>query len=110
MRHEAALVNRHAAEIEPTRAGRALEEKRIGWAARLPRTAAELWGWLTGQEQTVILELLAYCVSQTVNAVQLPYPGFADSRGAWLVNRSKSREAPQKSSLHGPTWPAGQRR
>jgi ParB family chromosome partitioning protein len=70
---DAAILARHAAEIEPTRAGKALEDKRAFWASCLPQTAAELWGWLGGQNQTVILELLAYCVAQAVNAVQLPH-------------------------------------
>jgi ParB family chromosome partitioning protein len=70
---DASILVRHAADIEPTQAGKALEDKRAFWASRLPRTAADVWGWLSAQEQTVILDLLAYGVAQVVNAVQLPH-------------------------------------
>ena len=40
------------------------------WAERLPDRADALWGWCLAQEQETLLDLLAYCASRTVNAVQ----------------------------------------
>ena len=44
----------------------------------LPDDPDELWDWLLEQEQVVVLELLAFCVGQTVHAVPLAH----DSRNA----------------------------
>jgi ParB family chromosome partitioning protein len=43
------------------------------WAQRLPEKVDQLWDWLIEQPQHVILDLLAFVVAQTINAVQLPY-------------------------------------
>jgi ParB family chromosome partitioning protein len=43
------------------------------WAQRLPETVDQLWDWLIQQPQSVILDLLAFVVAQTINAVQLPH-------------------------------------
>jgi len=43
------------------------------WAQRLPEKVDQLWGWLIEQPQDVILELLAFVVAHTLNAVQLPH-------------------------------------
>lgn len=36
---------------------------------------ADFWQWLLDQEQAVVLDLLAFCVGQTVHAVQLHSDG-----------------------------------
>jgi ParB family chromosome partitioning protein len=41
-------------------------------AQRLPETVDQLWDWLL-QPQSIILDLLAFVVAQTINAVQLPH-------------------------------------
>src|SRR6516164_9558042 len=41
------------------------------WAPRLPEKIEQLWDWLIDQPQPVILDLLAFVVAQTINAVQL---------------------------------------
>jgi ParB family transcriptional regulator, chromosome partitioning protein len=73
------VLVRHEADLEPTRAGKALEEARGAWAMQLPRDPVDLWAWLLAREQSVVLELLAWCAAQTVNAVRLPHqhPGEA---------------------------------
>jgi len=43
------------------------------WAQRLPEKIEQLWDWLIDQPQPVILDLLAFVVAQTINAVQLPH-------------------------------------
>jgi ParB family chromosome partitioning protein len=43
------------------------------WAQRLPEKVEQLWDWLIDQPQNVILDLLAFVVAQTINAVQLPH-------------------------------------
>ena len=44
-----------------------------GWAQRLPEKIDRLWDWLIDRPQNVILDLLAFVVAQTINAVQLPH-------------------------------------
>ena len=43
------------------------------WSQQLPEHIDELWDWLVNQPQKVILDLLAFSVAQTINAVQLPH-------------------------------------
>jgi ParB family transcriptional regulator, chromosome partitioning protein len=43
--------------------------------ARIPAQAEQLWQWLLDQEQTVVIDLLAFCVGQTVHAVRLHHDG-----------------------------------
>ncbi len=55
-----------------------LSEIHSQWLKRVPASAEELWQWLLEQEQSVVLDLLAFCVGQTVHAVRLQH----DSRTA----------------------------
>ena len=41
------------------------------WTERLPASPDALWHWCLAQDQTTLLELLAYCAARTVNAVQV---------------------------------------
>ena len=41
------------------------------WGRRLPEKVDHLWDWLIDEPQDVILDLLAFVVAQTINAVQL---------------------------------------
>ena len=43
------------------------------WLKRIPEQPEELWDWLLDQEQSVVMELLAFCVGQTVHAVRLAH-------------------------------------
>jgi len=77
---EASVLVRHEADLEPTRAGKALEEARGAWERQLPRDPGDLWAWLLAREQSAVLELLAWCAAQTVNAVRLPHQHPGDAR------------------------------
>ena len=48
----------------------------------MPAEAEELWQWLLDQDQTVVIELLAFCIGQTVHAVRLPHDGRTAPRFA----------------------------
>jgi ParB family chromosome partitioning protein len=63
----------HAKSIETSIAQTQLSEIHSQWLKRLPEEPAELWDWLLDQEQSVVTELLAFCVGQTVHAVRLAH-------------------------------------
>ena len=63
----------HAKGIETSPALVRLSELHSEWLTRIPAQAEDLWQWLLDQEQAVVLELLAFCVGQTVHAVRLPH-------------------------------------
>jgi ParB family chromosome partitioning protein len=68
-------LDSHAKGIETSRALVRLSEIQSQWLARIPAEADELWQWLLDQEQTVVLDLLAFCVGQTVHAIRLNHDG-----------------------------------
>jgi ParB family transcriptional regulator, chromosome partitioning protein len=71
----------HAKGIETSIAQTRLSEIHSQWLKRIPdepEEPEELWDWLLEQEQSVVMELLAFCVGQTVHAVRLAH----DSRSA----------------------------
>lgn len=47
-----------------------LDLMKINWAKQFPNTAPALWNWCLEQTQEKLLELLAYCVSRTVDGVE----------------------------------------
>ena len=76
----------HAKGIEESVPRVKAEELRSHWMTRIPAQPSDLWKWLLGQDQPVVLELLAFCVGQMVYAVRLshygagrPEPAFAAS-------------------------------
>jgi ParB family chromosome partitioning protein len=75
-----AYLGGHAPGIDDTRAGRSVAERHAAWASRLPKAADGLWAFVQGLAATDLLDLLAYCASQTVNAVRVP---FDRKPGAW---------------------------
>jgi ParB family chromosome partitioning protein len=54
---------------EKSRGADELEHIRDRWLERIPGDEAALWNWCLAQEQTILLDLLAYCAAVTVNAV-----------------------------------------
>jgi ParB family chromosome partitioning protein len=50
-------------------AQQAMTEMEQAWRARLPQDVAQLFGWLAVQEQSVVLDLCAYCVATTLDGV-----------------------------------------
>ena len=71
-------MDSHAKGIETSLAQTRLSEIHSQWLKRIPAEAKELWQWLLDQDQTVVIELLGFCIGQTVHAVRLHH----DSRTA----------------------------
>jgi ParB family chromosome partitioning protein len=65
----------HAKNIETSLAHTRLDEIHNQWLKRIPEDPADFWQWLLDQEQTVVLDLMAFCVGQTVHAVRLNHDG-----------------------------------
>ena len=65
----------HAKNIGTSLAQTQLDEMHNQWLKRIPEDPADFWQWLLDQEQTVVLELLAFCIGQTVHAVRLHHDG-----------------------------------
>ncbi len=75
-----AYLDGHAPGIGETRAGRSFAERHERWAARLPKETDDLWAFVQALSATDLLDLLAHCASQTINAVRTP---FDRKPGAW---------------------------
>ena len=65
----------HAESIETSLAQTRLDEIHNQWLKWVPEDPAKFWQWLLDQEQTVVLDLLAFCIGQTVHAVRLHHDG-----------------------------------
>jgi ParB family transcriptional regulator, chromosome partitioning protein len=65
----------HAKNIETSLAYSRLDEIHNQWLKRIPEDPADFWQWLLDQEQAVVLDLLAFCIGQTVHAVQVHHDG-----------------------------------
>ena len=57
--------------VEGSKAYAQLEAAREIWSQQVPGTHDGLWAWCLGQDQSVLLDLLAFCTAATVNAVQV---------------------------------------
>jgi ParB family chromosome partitioning protein len=57
--------------VEQSTACEVLDRARTQWGDRLPGNPADLWAWCFAQDNETLLGVLAYCVSRTVNTVQL---------------------------------------
>jgi ParB family chromosome partitioning protein len=55
---------------EGSKAVAQMDAARETWQRTLPATPEELWTWCLEQEQAVLLNLLAFCVASTVDAVR----------------------------------------
>jgi ParB family chromosome partitioning protein len=56
--------------VEGSTAFQRLEQDREAWGQRLPATHDGLWQWCLEQDQSILLDLLAFCAACMVNAVQ----------------------------------------
>ncbi len=65
----AATAPLHRVEGSPAHA--AVEAARQRWGERIPGDATDLFAWCLAQPQDRLLDLLAFCAAQTVNAVLL---------------------------------------
>jgi ParB family chromosome partitioning protein len=63
----------HVKGIETSIAHTRSSEIHSQWLKHIPEEPEELWDWLLDQEQSVVMELLAFCVGQTVHAVRLAH-------------------------------------
>lgn len=75
-----AYLDGPAPGIGDTPAARNVAERHEGWAARLPREPSAAWELVAGLDGGALLDLLAHCVSLTVNAVHSP---MDRKPGAW---------------------------
>ena len=66
--------------IEGSPAQTAVAARQGWWWLRIPATQDEAWGWLLEQNQETLLDLLAFCVAETVNAVRHPHAPLFDER------------------------------
>ena len=73
-------MDRHAKGIETSLAQKTLSGLHAQWLKRIPADPDALWDWLLKQDQSVVADLLAYCVGQTVNAVRLPHESASQAR------------------------------
>lgn len=75
----AAELRSYASELTGSPAEVALRARSAAIEAQLPKDPEQLFAWLSEQPQTEVLALLAFCVAQTVDAVQADEaPGAAD--------------------------------
>lgn len=56
--------------VEGSMALSKLEQARENWGQRIPGTPDAIWQWCLEQDQSVLLDLLAFCAARMVNAVQ----------------------------------------
>ncbi len=49
-----------------------IRERQTAWERRVPESAADLWAFITALTEAERLDLLAHCVSLTVDAVRSP--------------------------------------
>lgn len=59
-------------QAEGSKAADAIEAAREHWRERLPSDSADLWNWCLTQLSGSLLELLAFCAAQSVDAVIVP--------------------------------------
>jgi ParB family chromosome partitioning protein len=79
VRSGSALLTDHAPGIQNSPAFEAGEARYGQWAKLMPKKSEEAWDFVVGLDATSRMNLLAYCISQTVNAVR-----SWDGRGAAL--------------------------
>jgi ParB family chromosome partitioning protein len=81
-RGSADTLERHAPEIGQSRAGEALARERDRWGELLPGEPLALLRWLLGQPVTTLVEVLAFCTAETVDATQGGIARRDDTRDA----------------------------
>jgi ParB family chromosome partitioning protein len=70
IRPSVACLDRSAEGIEESKASKQLEATTKAARKRLPKDPDKLWGWLIGQDQKMLLAILAVCAGHTVDAVE----------------------------------------
>jgi len=68
--------------VEGTKAFNAMTSAEENWGSKIPGTPDGLWTWCLEQDQQVLLDLLAFCMARSVNAVRTKRDGADDHRFA----------------------------
>jgi ParB family chromosome partitioning protein len=68
--------------LEGTKVLDAVKSVRENWFEKIPFNSDALWIWCLEQDQQVLLDLLAFCMACTVNAVRAKKDGADDDRFA----------------------------
>ncbi|MCE7949617.1 MAG: ParB/RepB/Spo0J family partition protein [Xanthomonadales bacterium PRO7] len=63
-------LQRSGIDVDKTKAAQALHVLRAELQEALPADDADLWNWITAQDQATQLRYLAYCIVPSVNAMQ----------------------------------------
>lgn len=66
--------------VEGTKAFAAVTAARETWGNQIPGSPDALWTWCLEQDQLVLLDLLAFCMARSVNAVRMKKDGADDPR------------------------------
>jgi len=69
-------------DVEGTKAFDAITSAGETWGSKIPGTPDALWTWCLEQDQQVLLDLLAFCMARSVNAVRTKKDGADDHRFA----------------------------
>jgi ParB family chromosome partitioning protein len=68
--------------VEGTKAFDAMTSAEESWGSKIPGTPDALWTWCLEQDQQVLLDLLAFCMARSVNAVRTKRDSADDHRFA----------------------------
>jgi ParB family chromosome partitioning protein len=63
----------HAEGIEDTAAAKALADRHDRWAAQLPKSPSDLWGFVVALDYDSRMALFAHCAALSVFAVKVPW-------------------------------------
>lgn len=66
--------------VEGSKAFAEIEAARETWGHQIPGTPDGFWKWCLDQDQSVLLDLLAFCAATTVDAVQVKHDGEQNAR------------------------------
>jgi ParB family chromosome partitioning protein len=69
---KSAWLSGHAPGIDESVAEKQTAERHAAWGKRLPSDSEDLWTFIHGLSDAERLDLLAHCVSLTVNAIRAP--------------------------------------
>lgn len=70
---KSALLGGYTSGLADSVTARAHDEAQGHWQLRLPKKSDDLWDWLVKADRESTAGLFAFCVGQSVNALQLPH-------------------------------------
>ncbi|WP_245433832.1 ParB/RepB/Spo0J family partition protein [Methylocystis hirsuta] len=70
---KSAPLGGYASGLADSATARAIDEAQGRWQLRLPKKSDDLWDWLLKADRESTAGLFAFCVGQSVNALQLPH-------------------------------------